>query len=245
MNEIRIKGLNCSPEEGEGFSGLDADLTGKKLIGIVAEAEESAILMLRILAGLHKPAEGEIFYSEDNIYALNDDDRSKLIRKNSYIFDTGGLVSNLSVIENISLPYDFLASEVDEEKKMAGIKELISMFGLDETILMKRPSMLNKSEIKLVNFIRAFLIDPEVVFIELPFARMNKSNEKTVVDLLLSRSVNKQKTHIFATQRYSKLLENADAVIAIKKGKALYFPRVDEQDPGFDYHGFFERQEIS
>ncbi len=245
MNEIRIKGLNCYPEEGEGFSGLDADLTGKKLIGIVSEIEEQAILMLRILAGLHQPAEGQIFYDQFSIYDINDEERSKLVRNNSFVFDTGGLVSNLSFIENISLPHDFVNRDDTEEKKTGELKKIIDLFGVDQSILTKRPSALNKSEIKIINYIRAFLIDPEVVFIELPFARLSKSAERIIEGLITERSFQKEKTHIFATQRYSKLLEEADAVTAIKKGTAWYFPRVPGEESTFDFHNFFEIQEIS
>ncbi len=243
MNEIVIRGVTCLPGEGEGFTGLDADLTGRRLVGVVAEVEESAILLLRIIAGLHKPAAGDILYDSSEIYAMNDDDRSKLIRRNSYIFDSGGLVSNLSVLENISLPYDFVEIEATEEEKMAGIKEFLTLFGVEETILERRPSMLNKSEIKIVNYIRAFVIDPEVAFIELPFSRLNKANEKKLEEFLVHRSFSNRKTHIFATQRYSKLLEMADAVIAIRKNTAIYFPRDEGGKATFDYQQFFENQE--
>ncbi len=245
MNEIIIKGVNCHPGEGEGFSGLDADLTGKKLIGIVAEIEEQAILLLRILAGLHQPAEGEVFYNRSSIYGISDDERSKLIRRNSFVFDTGGLVSNLSVLENISLTYDFVHEDGTEEKKMSELKKMTGLFGVDESILTKRPSSLNKNEIKIINYIRALIIDPEVAFIELPFSRLSKSNERMIEDLIIKRSFQKEKTHIFATQRYSKLMEKADAVIAIKKGQARYFPRDADGVTAFDFHQYFEVQEIS
>lgn len=243
MSEMVIRGVNCLPEEGEGFSGLDADLTGKRLVGIVAEVEESAILLLRILAGLHKPVAGEILYDGKSLYGITEEERSKLIRLNSYIFDSGGLVSNLSVLENISLPYDFVEIDSTEEKKMEEIKGFLSLFSVDRAILAKRPSMLNKSEIKIINYIRAFIIDPEIAFIELPFSRLNKTNEKKLEEFLINRSFKNRKTHIFATQRYSKLLETADAVIAIKKSTATCFTREDNGKAAFDYGLFFENQE--
>lgn len=245
MIEIALKDVNCNPDEGEGFSGLTADLTGMRLVGIVAEPEESAILLLRILAGLHKPAGGEVHYNGSSFYDLSDEARSKLIRKNSYVFDTGGLISNLSVLENISLPYDFVNKDHPEEQKMSELKRLITKFNLDEGILQKRPSMLNKSEVKLINYLRAFLVDPDVVFIELPLARMSKTNEKILDELILERAHGNGKTHIFATQRNLKLVEKADAIIAIKKGEAVFHPVEGAEKRAFDYYGFFERQETS
>ncbi len=243
MIEIAITNLLLEPDERAGFSTLTADLTGRRLIGIVAEPEEPAITLLRVLAGLQQPLQGEIRYNGRDIYQVSDEERSKLIRANSYVFDTGGLISNLSVIENLSLPYDFVKKDRSEEDKLAEMLSLVTLFRLDNAILQKRPSMLGKSEVKLVNYIRAFLIDPGIAFIELPFSRMNKTNEHTLEELILKRAFELGKTHIFATQRNSNLVAKADAVIAIKKGEAFFFHNADGENRRFDYDLFFERVE--
>lgn len=243
MIEITVTNLLFQPDERERSSDLSADLTGRRLIGIVAEPEEPAITLLRILAGLQHPLQGEVRYNGRDIYQASEEERSKLIRANSYVFDTGGLISNLSVVENLSLPYDFVKKERSKEEKLAEMLSLVRMFGLDDSILQKRPSMLRKSEVKLVNYIRAFLIDPCVAFIELPFTRMNKANEHTLEELILKRAFELGKTHIFATQRNSNLVANADAIIAIKKGEAFIFHDADGESRRFDYDVFFERVE--
>ncbi len=243
MIEISINNLLFHPDEREGSDTLTADLTGMRLIGIVAEPEEPAVTLLRILAGLQQPLQGQVCYNGKDIYQASEEERSKLIRLNSYVFDTGGLISNLSVIENLSLPYDFVKRNQSEDDKLAGMLTLVKMFNLDDDVLQRRPSMLTKSVVKLVNYIRAFLIDPDVTFIELPFTKMNKANEQTLEELILKRAFELKKTHIFATQRNSKLVSKADAIIAIKKGEASFFKNSDGENIRFDYDVFFERVE--
>ncbi len=244
MINIKLDAVTCTREEQTVVSSFSADFTGSRLTVILSESEETSVALLRMIAGLQPPLSGTLLYDDTDFYAKTLEAQSKILRYNSYVFDTGGVISNLSVSENILLPYDFIQKSVSENQKLEEAEVLIKFFELDDDILQKRPSMLTKSEIKLVNYIRAYLISPEMVFIESPFARLTKRTANLVEKIVLERAFEKNIPHFFSKSNNSSLVEKADTVIAIKKGEATLLKKGIDFTDKFDYLKFYDQKEI-
>lgn len=244
MISLKLENVTCTREGQTIVSSFSADLTGSKLTAILSDSEESAVAFLRLVAGLQKPPVGNLIYNGENFYEKSPEDQSKILRHNSYIFDSGGVVSNLSVSENILLPFDFINHSVPEKEKLAKVEELLKFFELDSELLQKRPSMLTKGEIKLINYIRAYLISPEVVFIESPFARMMKQTAGLIEKIIVETAFEKGIPHFFSKNNNSSLVEKADTIILIKKGEATLHKRDVDFTDKFDYPKFYDQKEI-
>lgn len=60
--------------------------------------------LLRHLLGLKKPAKGEIYYQNENLWAISEAERKKIMRSNGVMYQSGALWSSLTLAENIALP---------------------------------------------------------------------------------------------------------------------------------------------
>ncbi|KAB2909305.1 MAG: ATP-binding cassette domain-containing protein [Ignavibacteriales bacterium] len=243
MHKLMLNEVSGYDTDSASFAPITADFSGLNLIGIVADLEETAVSLLRIIAGLMRPAAGEVLYDGSDIYSLTEEKRSKMMRKTGYIFDTGGLISNLMVMENVCIPYDFVHPGNNYEQKMERIRSLLHIFDIDENILQKRPSMLNKGEVKMINYVRTYAPQPEIVFIEAPLSKVNKLREHIVEQFILDLALGEGVTHFFAAQRFSSLVNYADAIIAIKKEEATFFKKEDDIRNSFNFREFFDLED--
>ena len=75
-------------------------------------------------AGLDKPTEGSVFLDQRDIYALNDDELSKIRRQEfGFIFQSFNLIPVLNVYDNIILPTTLDGKKEDKEYIMDIVKK--------------------------------------------------------------------------------------------------------------------------
>lgn len=244
MINIELKNIRLRSDGATLFEDVTIDLTGSKLIAIIADNEDTAHSLLRIIAGLLSPDSGEVMIAGKSFYAESEEERSMIRRKNSYVFDAGGLVSNLSVLENIMLPLDFRRHQLTIEEKMKKITDLISYFELDPEIINKRPSQLSRPESKLINFIRGYAIEPEVIMIESPYSRLNKNYEMLIENIILESAFKKDIIHLFSQGFESDLIDKSDMILAIYEGKASIFSKTAGSYDEFNFTDFFEKKRV-
>lgn len=99
--------------------------------------------------------------------------------KSCIVGTDGGLISNLSIVENIVLPSEFhdVGSDVHRESRL---KELTSRFGEDGAALRKleyaQPALLSLSQKRLAGFLRAMLMEPELMVFDSLLEGISRAN---------------------------------------------------------------------
>jgi ABC-type methionine transport system ATPase subunit len=71
---------------------------------IIMNSNAERRTLVRMLSGLDRPAAGKIFLFEKDLYSLGDSEYFKIFRRIGMVSAEGGMISNLTVRENISLP---------------------------------------------------------------------------------------------------------------------------------------------
>jgi len=243
----KIELINIGLNHSDGISllqGVSVDMTGCRLIAILADTEDTAHSLLRVIAGFLSPDTGDVMFSGKNFYADNEEDRSAIMRRNSYVFYAGGLISNLSVLENIMLPLDFRRHLLSYEEKMEKVEKLVSYFKLAPEIINKRPSQLSRTELKLINFVRGYAIEPEAIMIESPYSRLNKNYEMLIENIILESAFKKDIVHLFSQDFESDLIYKADMILAINEKKVSIFSKSAESFDEFNFTEFFENKRV-
>lgn len=244
MTNFELKNITHSRDGITLFKDVTMDLSGSKLIAILADSEDTAHSLLRIIAGFLMPDSGEVFVDGKDFHLLSEEERSLIMRKNSYVFYSGGLVSNLSVLENILLPLDFRLHQLSEDEKMEKIKKLVDYFEQPPEIINKRPSQLSRTELKLINFIRGYVIEPEMILIETPYSRMNKNYEMLIENIILESAFKKDIVHLFSQDFESDLTSKSDMILAINDGKVSIFSKNAGSFDDFNFTEFFEKKRV-
>ncbi len=187
-----------------------------QLTGILAPVEENMPELLRMMCGITEPQQGNIYIEKIDIF--NDSpERIKNIRKKiSFVFNRGGLISNLSILENLLLPLDFHFPDEDHTMKLDKIKAIFEHFGLNINLLSERPATLHPQFKKLMLIIRAFLPNPAIILYDNPLVDLELSFKKKIIGYLYKLQSNGV-TQIFVSTS-DVLLELSDVNLVFKSG---------------------------
>ena len=111
----------------------DIKLTTKKkeTISIVGESGSGKTSLIMLIGGLEKATSGKIFFLNQEITKLNEDEISEIRRKNiGIIFQSFYLIPNYTAVENVALTLELNKFKNPEKEA----KLLLDRFGLRSSI---------------------------------------------------------------------------------------------------------------
>lgn len=139
--------------------------------------------LLRHLVGLKKPVNGEIFFKGTNFWNATFAEREKIKKKMGVLFQSGALISSMTLAENVILPlqeYTPLSERRIEE--IVSLKlALVGLGGFEKFY----PSETSGGMKKRAGLARAMALDPEILFFDEPSAGLDPISSKRLDDLIL------------------------------------------------------------
>lgn len=181
---------------GENFKKrVTLDISGSSRTAIIFPQESAMREFIRILLCMKHPLEGYIEIDSKRINNLSGDEMVELRKKIGVLFQDGGLISNLKVWENITLPILYHRLMPYDKIEVKGI-EILKSIGFDKEP-MSPVTILSLFEKRLVSMARLTLLEPPLIIYENIFyglsmdeklRLLNLSNikESTKIYLLLS-----------------------------------------------------------
>ena len=138
--------------------------------------------ILNSIVGLEDALSGEILidgFSNRQLMEIN-----PLPRVFGYVFDRGIMLSNLSLRENLLLPYKLIRddSEDDFDREVGLLLESLEL-RLDLSL---RPAYVKDSEIKLLSLVRVLLFKPRILIMDDPYYLLSQSQRERCFRLLCS-----------------------------------------------------------
>ena len=137
--------------------------------------------VLRLLAGLERPTTGEIIVAGDRVDRFNEVQRRWLRRSMGLMVQEGLLLDDRSIHDNVMLPA--LAAEESFGEARSRALLALEKCGIAE-LATPLPRHLSAGQRQLVNLARAVVNRPVVILADEPVAHLDKSNARTLLDLL-------------------------------------------------------------
>ena len=142
------------------LNNVSLDIDGAGLTAIVGPSGAGKTSLLYVLSGLDRPDSGRVTIGGTDVYALNEERRSRFIRGHiGFVFQQYNLVPYLTVEENVMLPLSLAHRKADYVQ----VTQLLSRFGLRQRAK-TTVSALSGGEQQRVALCRALLMRPAVVF---------------------------------------------------------------------------------
>lgn len=181
-----------------------------------------------MISGIIEPDNGNVLIDNYDLYNEKSDAYKGLRKKISFVFKEGALLSNLTILENLLLPFNFHFPEIPFEKKIEKIKEYFNRFELPEVILNYRPARLQGHISKLILFVRAYITNPSIIVYNNPYNGLNTKNRNVITNEILKFYSEDFVTQIFSSDNYTILFDTADVVLVYNNGNIIEQGRWEE-----------------
>ena len=215
---LRLKNVNLKYQTGKDLikvlQGIDLTTKRKETISIVGESGSGKTSLIMLIAGLEKATSGKIFFNDQEISKLNEDEVAEIRRKNiGIIFQSFYLIPNYTAVENVALTLELNKFKNPEQKA----KNLLDRFGLKHRFN-NLPSQLSGGEQQRVAIARAIAMKPELILADEPTGNLDSENSTMIADILFNFAKEEGSSLIIVTHD-SKLANKAKRKIKIKDGK--------------------------
>ena len=198
-----VDSVTLTVEEGEFIAILGASGSGKSTL-------------LHMIGCVDEPTIGHVYLNGQDIYALNDNNQSKLRRESiSIVYQFYNLIPTLNVVENITLPLDLSRKKVDQEY----LDELLKLLKLEDR-KKHLPNELSGGEQQRVAIGRALIARPSIILADEPTGNLDSKNSLEVMNILKRANEIYKQTIIMVTHD-EELAKFAKRIITMKDGNIV------------------------
>ncbi len=220
MMLLEIKGLSKQyTRRGKTFSAVenvDLSIGRGDFVSIVGRSGSGKSTLLNMVAGLLRPTSGSVELEGRDIYALKDKEISELRNARlGYIPQGSGALSNLTVFDNVRLPF-FLykkQGEGDVSGRASFLLDEVGIFPLADLL----PSQLSGGELRRVLIARALMNEPDILIADEPTADLDIDTTKEIMELFAG--INKSGTTVLLVTHELDTLTFANRALTMSAGK--------------------------
>jgi len=179
----------------EALKPTNLSISGGSINVIIGRSGSGKSTLLKVLGGLIKPDDGQVLIEEQSIYSLSEASRTRLRSlKVGFVFQEFNLIYELSVINNIRLPFDINRLPYDLQTE----KEIISMLDLENRLAFY-PDQLSGGERQRTAIARALLMKPSIILADEPTGNLDSDSGKNVMDFVETSNRLRNQTYVIVT----------------------------------------------
>lgn len=184
-------------------------------IAIKGRSGSGKTTLLKIIAGLVKCDEGNIFFKGKNIAKYTVNERLKYRRNHiGMITQQLNLLDDRNIFENIALPLYYQGVRKQDREK--SVKETLDSLGMED-FLYKSISNLSGGERQRIAIARALVKNPSILIADEPTGALDEETEKEILNIF-HKLQRKGKTIILVTHN-DNVAKSCDYVYELIDGK--------------------------
>ena len=218
---IEVDDVHKSYKSGErqvhALRGVSCRITKGRFAFIVGPSGSGKSTLLYLLGALDRPTSGKIRIDGDELTAMPEADQNAYRRdKIGFIFQSFNLISNLTAVENVLVPY--LPRGLTQDLKDRAVA-LLTDVGLGER-LDHRPYQMSGGEQQRVAIARALIKQPVLVLGDEPTGELDSRNGDEIYRIL-RRLQSQHKTTLVIVTHDRRFIQPADLVLEIQDGRLV------------------------
>jgi lipoprotein-releasing system ATP-binding protein len=196
--------------------GINIEVSKGEMVAIVGASGSGKSTLLHVLGGLDEPSEGKVFWKDDDISGLADEEIARRRRAMiGFVFQFHNLLPEFSAVENVMIPM-MIAGE-RKENAHARAENLLKKVGLADRAA-HRPYELSGGELQRVAVVRALANGPEILFADEPTGNLDSENSESLIRLFMDLNKNDGQTIIVVTHS-EQFFSKADRILKMSDGK--------------------------
>lgn len=178
-----------------------------KIYGILGESGCGKTTLLRTIAGLTKPLDGEVFINNKKVMKANKSN-VYMLHQNYTCFDW------MNCLENILIAKKIKGNVTDKDIDIA--KQLLKRVGLYEHIN-KYPSQLSGGQRQRLALARTLFMNPQILLMDEPLSALDETTRAEMQNMIIEMHNKLHNTIIMVTHSKAEAEKMCDVIINLKR----------------------------
>lgn len=234
MAAVELSGVSVTMNEEGKRADLALTVERGELAAFVGPNRSGKSLILKLCAGLVVPEAGTVRVLDRNLAELTEDEWDALRLRMGVVLQQPGLLSNMTVYNNVALPLRYHRALPEPEVERAVMARLEAL-GLAYA-RNRFPAQLNQGEARAAAIARALVMDPDLLLLDGPGEGLDAEMEARLGGLLAGTRRARALTILVTLHDYSPLLDAVDRVAFVRDGRVermgSYAELLAGADPG-------------
>jgi len=216
---ISVKDLHFSRGNRLVFDGVDIDIRRGKITAIMGPSGTGKTTLLKLIAGQLRPNAGSVTVDGLDVHALSRDQLFALRRRMGMLFQSGALLTDLDVFENVAFPVREHTNLTDAMiRNLVFMKlESVGLRGARDLF----PRELSGGMARRVALARAIVLDPMMIMYDEPFSGQDPISMGVLVQLIRRLNEVLQLTSIIVSHDVPETASIADYIYVLSGGKVV------------------------
>lgn len=222
MANVKLTSIRKTFQDVTALKKIDLEIRDKEFFVLLGPTGAGKTTMLRLVAGLEKPDEGDIFLDEDQVT-----DRTPAARDTAFVFQYYTLYPNMNVRENLEFPLKSpLRNHPQEEidKKVEAAAKTLHI----EHLLDRETVHLSGGEMQRVGIGRAIVRTPRVFLMDEPLSNLDAKLREEMRSELSRLQKQLGQTFFYVTHDQTEALTMADRIGILNEGELYQIGTPDE-----------------
>ena len=216
---IEIQNLTFYRGERKIFDDLSLTIPRGQVTAIMGPSGTGKTTLLKLIAGQLKPHAGRILVEGQDVHQLSRSALYQLRQRMGMLFQTGALLTDLTVFENVAFPLreHFKLAEPLLRTLVLMKLEAVGLRGAFDLM----PTELSGGMARRVALARASVLDPKMVFYDEPFVGQDPITMGVLVDLIRKLNTSLDLSSILVSHDVNEVLSIADFACVLSEGKIV------------------------
>ena len=220
---IRIENVHKSYLMGKeavpALRGVSINIKAGEMVCLMGPSGSGKTTLLRLIGGQLRPQAGRVLVDGQDVHALRRGELYELRKRMGMLFQTGALLTDLSVFDNVAFP---LREHTQLPEVM--IRDLVLMklqaVGLRGARDLM-PSELSGGMARRVALARAIALDPMMIMYDEPFTGLDPISKGAVVELIHTINAALEVTSIIVSHDVQETAAISDYIYVLSGGKVV------------------------
>lgn len=190
---------------------LNLDIRDREFVTLVGPSGCGKSTTLRMIAGLERPTQGEIYFGER---CINDDEPRD--RNIAMVFQNYALYPHMNIREN--LEYGLKKRRVPRTERDEKVKRIARLLQIDN-LLERKPKELSGGQRQRVALGRALIREPVVFLLDEPLSNLDAKLRVHMRAELIKLHHSIQTTMIYVTHDQLEAMTMSDRIVVMNEGK--------------------------
>ncbi|MEI7729504.1 MAG: ABC transporter ATP-binding protein [Verrucomicrobiota bacterium] len=207
---IQLKNISKRFGDVAAVSQINFEVEDGELMALLGPSGGGKTTVLRMIAGLETPTEGDIF-----VHGQKVNDVPVQQRNIGFVFQNYALFKSMSVFDNIA--FGLKIKNWKREDREARVQELLELFGL-QGLEKRHPHQLSGGQRQRVAIARALASKPDVLLLDEPFGAVDAKIRQELREWLVRLHHDLNVTTIFVTHDQEEAMEVSKRIAIFSRG---------------------------